>query len=45
MSVFIAQGERRGLMIHLLIQVYCKDGLYNTLAGWLGAYKPPIGVE
>ena len=43
MSVFIAQGERKGLRIHLLTSHWMgKEGSYDTLAGWMGAYKVPI---
>ena len=36
--VFMVQGERRDL------DWLEKEGSYDTLAGWLGAYKAPIGV-
>ena len=42
-SVFIAQGERRGHAIVCWPADWLgKEGSSDTLAGWLGVYKVPI---
>jgi len=43
-SVFIAQGEVRSQDTPADLLIGWKEGSYNTLAGWLGVYKAPVGA-